>query len=204
MILCIVDHCDPLRADIEDYVRRVFASQHAAIVREFPDRLVAIVGSDRAPLCAAGIRTAEDGFFSECYLGAPVESVLARVSGNTVARGEVIEVTSLASERPGHAFMLLDHITQMGRADGRSWGLFTATEKLRRCLARAGLPVVTLGSASAEAVSNRADWGRYYEANPAVCAMHDHHPQPIRFRPLRGRPASAPSAADKREPERLD
>jgi len=203
LILRIVDRCDPLRADIEDYVRRVFAKQHAAVVREFPDRLVAIMGSDRAPLCAAGIRTAEDGFFSECYLKAPVESVIACVSGTAVARDQVIEVTSFASERPGHAFMLLDHITQLGRAGGRSWGLFTATEKLRRCLERAGLAIITLSSASAEAVPNREDWGRYYEANPAVCAMHDHHAQPIRFRPLRGRPVAL-AVPPTREPEHLD
>ena len=203
MILRIVDRGDPLRADIETYVRRVFARQRAAVVREFPEHLVAILGSDHVPLCAAGIRTAEDGFFSECYLNAPVESVLSHVCGDTVARDHVIEVTSFASERPGYAFMLLDHITQLGRAGGRTWGLFTATEKLRRCLTRAGLAIVTLGSASAEAVPNREDWGRYYDAKPAVCAMHDHQEQPLSFHPLRGRPFTL-AAPPMRKSEYID
>ena len=188
MILRVIERCDPLRSDIEEYVRRVFARQHAAMVREFPDRLVAALGPDLAPLCAAGVRTAEDGFFSEFYLGASVEAVLARFCGSPVQRSQVIEVTSLASDRPGHAFLLLDYITQLGRADGKIWGVFTATEKLRRCLERTGLAVATLAAASADAVPNRDDWGRYYDAKPMVCAMQDHCEQPITFRPLRGRP----------------
>ena len=191
MILRVINRCDPLRADVEDYVRRVFARQYAATVRDLPERLVAVLGPGDAPLCAAGIRTAEDGFFSEFYLRSPVESVLGQVCGTAVQRSQIIEVTSLASERPGHAFMLLDYVTRLGRADGRTWGVFTATEKMRRCLGRVGFAIATLASAEAEAVPNRQDWGRYYEANPVVCALHDGCERPISFWPVR-RPPAAP------------
>lgn len=201
MILRVVSRCDPLRSDVEEYVRRIFATQHAAIVREFPERLAAAFGPDHSPLCAAGIRTAEDGFFSEFYLGSPVECALGRVSRAPVQRSQVIEVTSLASDRPGHAFMLLDYITQLGRADGKRWGVFTATEKIRRCLERAGLAFTPLAAARADAVPNPGDWGRYYEANPVLCAMHDRGESPISFRPSRnqpiasgGRPSDGPEA----------
>lgn len=190
MIQRIVSRSDPLRAEVENYVRRVFARQHAATVREFPERLVATFGTDHSPLCAAGLRTAEDGFFSELYLRAPVESVLRHICGMPVERSEVIEVTSLASDRPGHAFALLDYITQLGRDEGRSWGLFTATEKLRRCIGRTGLAITTLAIAQAEAVPNRDDWGRYYDAGPVVCAMHDRCDEPLAFRAPRARPAA--------------
>lgn len=188
LILRVINRCDPLRRDIEDYVRRVFAKQYSAIVREFPERLVAVLGPDQSPLCASGIRTAEDGFFSELYLSSPIESVLGQVCATPVRRSEVIEVTSLASDRPGHAFALLDYITQLGRAGGRSWGLFTATESMRRRFERAGLAFTLLATASAEAVPNREDWGRYYETNPAVCAMHDRCEQPISFRRVKAQP----------------
>jgi len=184
LILRVINRRDPLRSDIEAYVRRIFASQHAAIVRDFPERLAVALGADLSPLCAAGIRTAEDGFFSEFYLRSPIEYVL----GRDVRRGQVIEVTSLASDRPGLAFTLLDYIIQLGRADGRSWGVFTATEKIRRCIERAGLAFKTLAAARADAVPNPGDWGRYYEANPMVCAMHDRREYPICFRPARNQP----------------
>lgn len=192
MILRVVERGDPLRSDIETYIRQVFARQHAALVREFPDRLAAVLAPDRSPLCAAGIRTAEDGFFSEYYLDAPIEAALTRNCGAPVERGQVIEVTSLASDRPGHCFLLLDYITQLGRADGRRWGVFTATGKLRRRLERTGLTVATLAAARAEAVPNRQDWGRYYDANPMVCAMRDCHWRPISFLT----PHSLPPASD--------
>ncbi len=183
MILRVIERGDPLRSDIEAYVRQVFARQHDAVVRDFPDRLAAVLAPDRSPLCAAGIRTVEDGFFSEFYLDSPIEAALGRVCDAPVQRSQVIEVTSLASDRPGHSFLLLDYITQLGRADGRTWGVFTATDKLRRCLERTGLTIATLAAARAEAVPNRADWGRYYEADPMVCAMQDHSEQPISFLP---------------------
>lgn len=181
MILRVIERGDPLRSGIEAYIREVFARQHAALVREFPDRLAAVLAPDRSPLCAAGIRTAEDGFFSEYYLDGPIETALTRKCGTPVERGQVIEVTSLASDRPGHCFLLLDYITQLGRAGGRRWGVFTATEKLRRRLQRTGLTVATLAAARAEAVPNRQDWGRYYDANPMVCAMRDCSLRPISF-----------------------
>lgn len=181
MILRVIERGDPLRSDVERYVREVFARQHGAVVREFPDRMAAVLAPNRAPLCAAGIRTDADGFFSEFYLDSPVEDALARACGAAVKRSQVIEVTSLASDRPGHCFRLLDYITQLGRSDGRRWGVFTATEKLRRRLARSGLTVATLAAARAEAVPNRRDWGRYYDANPMVCAMRDCCDQPISF-----------------------
>jgi len=203
LILRVIDRRDPLRADVESYVRRVFAKQYAAIIREFPERLVAVVGPGYAPLCAAGIRTTEDGFFSELYLNSPVESVLGQLCRAPVQRSQIIEVTSLASERPGHAFILLDYITQLGRADGRTWGVFTATEKMRRCLGRAGFAITALETAKAEAVPNREDWGRYYEANPVVCALHDGYEHPISFWPMRGQPA-APDGAPEMEVKLLD
>lgn len=198
----IVGRSDPLRVAVEAYIRRVFARQHSATLRELPDRLVATFGPDLMPLCAAGLRTADDGFFSEYYLRASVESVLRRVCGVPVDRREIIEVTSLASDRPGHAFGLLDYITQLGRKEGRSWGVFTATDKLRRCLGRTGLVITTLAVAEAEAVPNREDWGRYYDARPVVCAMHDRGEQPLAFRPLPVRPTVSGSGRPM-EDERL-
>ena len=188
MILRVINRRDPLRSDVETHIRRIFAAQHGAIIYEFPERLAAAIGPDLSPLCAAGIRTAEDGFFSEYYLHAPVECVLARACRAPVQRGQVIEVTSLASDRPGHVFALLEYITQLGRAYGQSWGVFTATEKIRRCLERAGLAFTTLATAMSDAVPNPGDWGDYYEANPAVCAIHDRRELPVSFQPPRNSP----------------
>lgn len=181
MILRVIERGDPLRSEVERYVREVFARQHGALVREFPDRMAAVLAPNRTPLCAAGIRTEADGFFSEFYLDSPVEAALARACSVPVERSQVIEVTSLASDRPGHCFLLLDYITQLGRTDGRRWGVFTATEKLRRRLVRSGLTIATLAAARAESVPNRHNWGRYYDANPMVCAMRDCCEQPISF-----------------------
>ncbi len=157
-------------------------------MRAFPERMAAAFGPDFSPLCAAGIRTEADGFFSERYLHAPIERALSLAGPGPVLREQIIEVTSLASERPGHAFTLIDFIIQLGRVEGRTWGIFTATEKLRRCLTRGGLAFSALATARADLAPNSADWGRYYDSNPMVCAMHDHQENPISFRPLRSRP----------------
>jgi len=48
--------------------------------------LIAFRGDDDELLCAAGLRTAQDGFFSESYLDAPIEQILGDLSKGTVDR----------------------------------------------------------------------------------------------------------------------
>ena len=85
----------PRREEAENFIRNVYRVRYAAEVNVFPPNIIARVDGDDAIVCAAGLRSERDGFFSERYLDAPVETVLTAVCGGAVARERVFEVSNL-------------------------------------------------------------------------------------------------------------
>lgn len=160
------------RADVERMVRQAFREEYGARIDGFPDLMVAVFdGSDRTQ-CAAGLRDFETGFFSEQYLDAPIEQAIAAAAGvAAVAREVILELGSLAALRPGGLLFLLRGFAEFGLGAGYRWGVFTATERLRRLAARMGIDLFDLGPASPERIADAQVWGSYYRNDPRICAV---------------------------------
>ncbi|MGE5516929.1 MAG: thermostable hemolysin [Bacteroidota bacterium] len=171
MTLILADRDHPDRALLERTVRAVFQAEYGARVPVFPDRLVASMGADGKPEAVAGLRFAEDGLFSEAYLDGSAEAVLAAAIGRPVARDQIVEFSSLAATRNGAALPLVGATIRLCLAAGASYGLFTATKRLRALLRRAGLVTVDLGPARPERLANAAAWGSYYLHDPRVLVV---------------------------------
>lgn len=97
----------------------------------------------------------------------------------------------MACPTPLATLPLIEAITAQARHEGRSWGVFTATAPLMRLLRRTGVPLVALARARPERLADATGWGRYYQADPWVCALHDSG-RGLRFMP---RAASASTRA---------
>jgi len=173
MLFTVVTPGHPLRGKVEAQIRGVYSREYGAAVRAFPETLVALVDADGEPACAAGLRFAADGFFSERYLPRPIDAMLDRLWAGRVAREQIVEITSLAGTRPGACLLLFRNIVEMMRHEGVPWAFFTATDRLRAKLRRSGVPALDLAPAMAELVEDPAAWGSYYETDPRVCAVHD-------------------------------
>ncbi|WP_294608531.1 thermostable hemolysin [uncultured Roseovarius sp.] len=170
----------------QDHVASVYRETYGATVRSFAPTLVIARNHTGQITCVAGIRTAQDGFFSEHYLERPFDAVLSECGHGPVAAGKVLEVVSMAATSPFPVLPVLDAIIGWGRSRGMEWGVFTATAPLRRLLRRAGMTHVMLAPARLERVSNPGDWGRYYDSDPWVCAFGDRlPPQPVTLDPRR-------------------
>lgn len=165
------DH--PLRRRVEDYIHGVYAREYGADLNSFPDLLVALFDKKGEVACAAGIRLSEDGFFSERYLARPIDRILDPLWTAPVRCEQVAEVTSLAGTRPGASLILFKQMASVLREHDVSWVFFTATERLRAILRRSGVPVLDLEAADPGRVDDPEQWGRYYDANPRVVALHD-------------------------------
>ncbi|MGE0744526.1 MAG: thermostable hemolysin [Rhodospirillales bacterium] len=161
----------PLRTKAEACIRAVYASAFDAYDVALAPLLVAYVGDGGQIHCAAGIRTAADGFFSENYLDAPIERILERSSWKSVDRRSIVEVSTLASTSARLSPPFVQQIARFGRAAGFEWSIFTATARLRRLLSGLGIPVVTLAVAERSRVAEPERWGDYYMHAPHVCAV---------------------------------
>lgn len=168
MTLILANRDHPERARLEQAVRTVFAAEYGAHVPAFPNRLIASLNDAGEPLAVAGLRTSEDGLFSEAYLDGPAESVLSAAIGRPVDRTQIVEFSSLAAIKAGAALPLVGAAIELCLAAGAAYGLFTATHRLRALLRRAGLQCVDLGPARPERLADASPWGSYYLHDPRV------------------------------------
>ncbi len=178
--------CPVAIVEAQDHVASVYRDTYGATIRSFAPTLVTARNHTGQITCVAGIRTAQDGFFSDCYLESPFDKVLSECGHGPVEAGKVLEVVSMAATSPFPVLPVLDAIIGWGRERGMEWGVFTATAPLRRLLRRAGMAHVMLAPARPDRVANPGDWGRYYDSDPWVCAFGDHlPPQPVTLNPRR-------------------
>ncbi|BBU64345.1 hypothetical protein MSC49_42800 (plasmid) [Methylosinus sp. C49] len=164
-----LDH--PRRAEAETFIRRVYRSRYGAEISVYSPILIALIDDRDGIVCAAGLRSAREGFFSESYLLAPVEQVLSKLSGEQIGRSEIFEVTTLASSAPRETMRLFCDIVAFGRESGFSWSFFTLTRRLWQLIDNLGLGPVVLGDVDPQRIDNHGVWGRYYEADPKVYAV---------------------------------
>ena len=158
----IIKAGDPLQEAARNLIRSVYRKRYDAVVRDFPELMIALLDEAGAPVCVAGLRLGLVDCFSEVYVDEPLERMLSRTLRKPVTRGEILEVTGLVSTRAGASFPLLQKIVEYGRARGMRWGVFTATGRLRRLIRTTRLPMIELAPATRERVANPEDWGSYY------------------------------------------
>lgn len=164
---------DPRRAQVEGFIRKVFAERYGARVQLFAPTLVSL--QDRGEIvAAAGYRDAgEAPLFLERYLGAPVETVLAAAAQEQPARSGVVEVGHLAADRAGEGRRLIALLGAHLAAQDFQWVVGTITAELRHLFMRLGVTPLALGAAHAAALgAEAAHWGSYYEHQPVVLAGH--------------------------------
>lgn len=171
--LLLVPPSHPLRDEVEACIRGVYERAFGARQLTFSTTLIAWMGANGRPLCAAGLRCADDGFFSEAYLDAPIEWLLSARTGAAVARDAIFEVTMLASRRAEASSGFLRRIALLGRQAGFEWSFFTATTQLRKLLSGLGIPTVELAPADPRRLPDADRWGSYYAHAPEVCAVSD-------------------------------
>ena len=158
----IIPRDDGLRPKAEQLIIEVYAQHYGARITTFPDTLVARIAADNTIECAAGLRFAADGFFSEAYLDAPIDMLLSAIRYIPVRREKIFEVTALASRAPHLVGSFLRKIIAE---------LLLGDDSVKALLERLDLPLVPLADAERSRVANPDSWGTYYELAPRVYAV---------------------------------
>jgi hypothetical protein len=163
---------DPRRAELERFVRDVFAAKHGARVCSFMPTLFAIRNHVGAVCSVAGFRCAgEQELFLERYLDEPIEQMITSAARAEVSRSQIVQVGNLAGANCRSAMRLVLGLPRLLLDRGHRWIVFTATDTVRQLLASYHAPLLDLATASAARAQNTGDeWGRYYESHPRVMA----------------------------------
>jgi hypothetical protein len=152
-------------------IERRYATVHGAVPEtDYPH--FCIVGDRRTgPGAVLGFRLAAfERLFLETYLDDPIEHVVSQVLNMPVSRGRIVEIGSHASERSRATVALWAQTARHldGLADV---AVAVLTEPLRNMFARLGIGISEICDADPRRLpEGSADWGRYYEQKPRVCA----------------------------------
>lgn len=155
------------------HIARSYQQAFSADIQTRPSRLVITTTRVDDVACATTISVHSEGFFSQQYLDAPVSRLLAGRTGLNVPPEAILEVGGLACTSPFAAYPTLRSVFQWGRKRGIGWGIFTATNEVRRLIQRARITPLMLAPAQASRVQDPAQWGDYYDHDPWVCAFRD-------------------------------
>ena len=80
--IVILDEDSSLRNEAEIFIKDVYSTHYRANIAPVKSRIIAVLDKTERVLCAAALRAEQDGFFSEAYLHAPIETVLSAASGS--------------------------------------------------------------------------------------------------------------------------
>lgn len=165
-----IDARHPDRAEVEDFVARVYRQRFDARLSEFMPHLLAFRDGQGRLLAAVGLRCGGEGrLFVERYLQDDAESRLGAELGQRVARQQIVELGNFAAHDPGAARELILALIPLLRQAGMRWVMFVATRQLRNAFRRLGLAPRHLMVARGECLGeDAASWGRYYDEAPEL------------------------------------
>ena len=173
----------PRYGAVQAHIQTIYHDAYGVVIQNFAPVLVAASNQKGDILCAAGIRTSANGFFSDSYLKTDLSAAILARTGQDFAASQIMEIVSLASATPFPVLSMLDDMIRWGRAQDMRCGIFTATAKLRRLLERAKLPYAALCPANPARVDGPDNWGSYYDTDPWVCAFSETFCAPVTLSP---------------------
>jgi hypothetical protein len=162
---------DARKHSAQQFIKSIYAARYGARLDAFPSRIIALFDHRGEMLCAAGLRFLDDGFFSERYLDGPIENVVSAISGRSINRSAIFEVTTLASRAPRATAEFIGEIAAFGEQAGFEWSFFTLTSRLHPMVCRLGIAPTYLAEADRRRIADAERWGTYYACQPQVYAV---------------------------------
>lgn len=164
----------PGRDELEAFVCAAFQRRHGARVVSFMPTLLSFRDGAGQLRGVVGLREAlPQPLYLEQYLERPVEAAIGGATGESVGRGQVVEVGNLAGTNCRAAMRMVAQLPAYLLARDYRWIVFTATAAVQAMLQAFGAPLIELARADAARVKDGADhWGSYYQENPRVFAAY--------------------------------
>ncbi|WP_241613266.1 thermostable hemolysin [Rosenbergiella epipactidis] len=169
--LDIIRRNDDGAEEAKKYISNIYQKNYGANINPDPDIIIASRNKETSALIACtGISfvTSTQNLFSERYLSEPLDETILSQTGRIIARHQVVEIGSLASDNPNAAADLIRLMPIIAWFMGSKAILCTSTRRLRKLLSFHEVPFCMLSEASPEKISPeiRAEWGSYYDQKP--------------------------------------
>jgi Thermostable hemolysin len=169
-IISLTQHFMPERRKVEAFIEKTYAEKFGAKLDSHYPYLMSARDASGEILAAIGFRLAKDEpLFLEHYLDQPIEQKISDNLGRTIARNEIAELGSLASQGHGATFFLFMVLADYLKSQGLSFATITGTRVLNRFFGHLGLDPRPLAKADKKRLPDQGThWGSYYKTAPQV------------------------------------
>jgi hypothetical protein len=155
---------------IVEFIQQRYAAEHGANAPVAYSSFISRMRTDERGAALGYCRASEGPLFLETYLDAPVEQVLRPALGIDLPRSAIVEIGSLAGNSCTSLLSLWQRAAHELSADAQL-GVAVLTRPLRGMLRRLGIALHELAPADGSRLgAAQAQWGRYYDTDPVVCA----------------------------------
>jgi len=160
--------------EIKAYISDIFYRFYKAKIKVGFPHLLSVIGLDKTILAAVGFRSAsESELFLEQYLDDKIENIIFKTTGEKIAREQIVEIGSLASDKKGMSRFLYIAIATYLYSKNYRYVVATGTEFLQKYFKKAGLKPIIICDAKQEKLRNKdVNWGSYYDSNPKVMLLN--------------------------------
>ncbi|HTM97059.1 MAG TPA: thermostable hemolysin [Croceibacterium sp.] len=150
-------------------VRRTYQDKFGASISPAFTRYLS-QGGERAQ-AVLGFRRAGDGpLFLEAYLDRPIQLEVEQAFGRPIARDAIVEIGNFAATN-AMAMVELWGAAANDLGNRNEVAVATLTAQLRHAFSRIGIPIAVIAAAEPHRLGEASrTWGRYYQADPRVCA----------------------------------
>ena len=162
------------RAEVEQFINKVFREAYGARIRRFKPCLMSLRDHDNKLVAACGFRSAAlEPLYLESYLDQPIEAALSERIGFPIDRNDIVEVGNFSVAEPGMARYLIAAIVDQLHATSKQWAVFTAVPLVRNAFIKMRLNPVILCDAHKWhlPIKEQVEWGSYYRHRPQVMAI---------------------------------
>lgn len=168
----LVDESEGVYQDAAALSRHVYWESYRATIAPRPSKFVVCENMEgKQMLACAGITFGSAGpLFSEQYLDAPLAQLLAPLYNSPISRGEIAEISALATLEPSIGTELVRAIPIICWFLGMSGLLCTVTTKLRRGFEHLKLPFYPIATPDPSRLAPvpGVQWGTYYDMKPVT------------------------------------
>lgn len=161
------------RGDIKSFIGDIFRDYYGAQLQSFLPFFLSL-SSGQKYSAALGLNPAGRGpLFLEQYIDRPIEQIIATLNRTPTSRESIVEIGNLASSRQGSTTLLFIVLLTLIQLTGFRWVVFTATQEVRRGIAKLGLELIPVCPADPGRLGEESlTWGNYYATQPYVMLGH--------------------------------
>lgn len=173
--LKVVNKSVSQRKVVEDFIKSQYRHHFEAnLLTFFPAILTVHCQQSQKLLGALGLRYADQSqLFSEQYLSAPIEQLIAAKTHSQVERDDIIELGHFALLKPRYLTPVINALAGFIKQLDSQWAIYTLSTPIKKIFDK--LAIETTYLAAAEACQLKGDtnlWGHYYKQQPAVYYSH--------------------------------